>query len=75
MSKLFPLVKGLASMKAGTDEVFKGVNNLKQVDLDLLRKHLEGIDVMYIRIKEIFSDSFSYNSYKIISEEAFERED
>lgn len=65
-SKLYALVVGLINMK--NDGAFQNYNHLKKVNLDYIRKAVNDIEDMTLKVVEVDNNKFSYNTFVIVKE-------
>lgn len=66
-SKLYALVVGLINLK--NKGAFKNYNHLKKVNLDNIRNIVGEIDDLTVKVKEVQSNNFSYNTFVIVDDE------
>jgi hypothetical protein len=64
-SKLYALVVGLINMKS--EGAFQNYNHLKKVNLENIQQVVNSIDDMTLKVEEIRTNNFSYNTFKVVN--------
>lgn len=65
-SKLYALVVGLINLR--NEGAFQNYNHLKKVNLDNIRNIVGEIDDLTIKVKEIQSKDFTFNTFVIVND-------